>query len=645
MGIRDNIRPLLRRSDRGVRRLGRNTLLAATVGVVAGLGAIVFHIMCMGVNHYALEGLTHYEQSGPRNEIEWPDVFPTPPAQFEKTTEATHIVPWLLILVPLMGGLVSGVLVYTIAPEAEGHGTDAAIDSYHNKRGVIRPRVPLVKMFASAITLGTGGSGGREGPIAQIGAGFGSYLATRLRLSDAERRAMLAAGLGAGIGAIFHAPLAGAIFACEVLYRDPDFESENLIPSFIATTVAYSVFSLAFGKSAFEPLFAVAHDLSFTRPLPWLLPLAVLALVMAFASLVYTVALSGAHRLFRRLPVPRMLRPAIGSMLTGVLAVALFYGLAGLGGEAQRDGLSVLSFGYGFLQKVLANELPTGFGVAVTLLLAVGLGKILSTALTIGSGGSGGVFGPSMVVGGCLGAVVGLIFHFWLPNIVEAKDVSIFAILGMASFFAAAANTPVSTLIMVSEMCSSYVLLLPSMWVCALAYLVSRNWSVYEKQVHSRRESAAHRGDFVIDVLQGMSVREAMGHATSNYVSATRDMPLRNMLKLLTDTRQTCFPVVDEQKHYVGVFSLNDIRQFIYDSPVADLAVAEDLANTEASPLTLQMDLSSAIGRFAEGGFEELPVVDAQAPQEVVGLLRRQDLIAAYSARLLAMRGAENVGV
>ena len=149
----------------------------------------------------------------------------------------------MLVLLPAIGGLVSGWIVCRFAPEAKGHGTDAAIKAYHFNKGLIPLRVPIVKLIASAVTLGTGGSGGREGPIAQIGAGFGSYFATRLGLSDAERRYLLISGIGAGIGAIFHAPLAGAIFAIEVLYRDPDFESEALIPAFIATTVSYSVFS------------------------------------------------------------------------------------------------------------------------------------------------------------------------------------------------------------------------------------------------------------------------------------------------------------------------------------------------------------------------------------------------------------------
>jgi CIC family chloride channel protein len=192
--------------------------------------------------------------------------------------------PWLLLIVPAIGGIVSGWIVFTFAPEAEGHGTDAAIASYHYHQGKIRPRVPLVKIVSSAITIGTGGSGGREGPIAQIGAGFGSILGGLLRLSAAERRILMAAGVGAGVAAIFRAPLAGALFAAEVLYSSSDFESEAIVPAALASITAYCIFCLAFG---WAPLFALPADtleqLKFSNPLHlgWYFLLAIVCVVLA----------------------------------------------------------------------------------------------------------------------------------------------------------------------------------------------------------------------------------------------------------------------------------------------------------------------------------------------------------------------------
>ncbi|HWB12924.1 MAG TPA: chloride channel protein, partial [Pirellulales bacterium] len=218
-----------------VRAQARVMALSLLVGMIAGGGAIVFFVACQLVSHVALDRVAGYRPASPGGE---------PP--LVRDTDQTFR-PWLLLLVPTVGGLLSGWIVYSLAPEAEGHGTDAAIEAYHYHQGLIRPRVPLVKIVASAITLGSGGSGGREGPIAQIGAGFGSYLGGVLRLRAADRRVLMAAGMGAGVAAIFRAPLAGALFAAEVLYRSPDFESEVIIPAGLASVAAYSTFGIAFG--------------------------------------------------------------------------------------------------------------------------------------------------------------------------------------------------------------------------------------------------------------------------------------------------------------------------------------------------------------------------------------------------------------
>jgi len=216
-------------------RAGRWSLYFVLIGLLAGCGAVVFHWLCgLGV-HYFMDLMAGYRPPGPAGEHHL-----LPPT-------ATPFSRWILLILPAAGGLVSGWLVYTFAPEAEGHGTDAAIDAYHRKGGFIRGRVPIVKTIASSITLTTGGSGGREGPIAQIGAGFGSFLASCFKLSDRDRRIMMAAGVGAGVGSIFRAPLAGALFAAEVLYRDPEIEAEVVIPAGITSVVAYCVFCLVFG--------------------------------------------------------------------------------------------------------------------------------------------------------------------------------------------------------------------------------------------------------------------------------------------------------------------------------------------------------------------------------------------------------------
>ena len=636
-------------STAGAGMLGRTIVFAALVGVISGLGAILFHVVTLSFSHFGLLGIAGFPVEGPKHETTLPLIAGGHGAE-------PVFNPLLLLVLITVGGMVSGWIVYGFAPEAEGHGTDAAIKAYHDNRGYIRPRVPIVKTIASAVTLGTGGSGGREGPIAQIGAGFGSYLGTKLGLAEFQRRTLVTAGVGAGIGAIFHAPLAGAIFAIEVLYRDPEFEPEGLIPAFIATTVAYSVFALAFSKAilggavegpnlAFQPLFDVPSvgtgvEQAFNRPFALLGPLAVLALLMALAGDVYVRVFYGIHDLFRKLRMPVMLKPAVGALMAGLLGVLLYLGvsLAGLGEDAKHQSLSVLYLGYGFLQQVLVDTDQTQ--VLWSILLLVGLGKILTTALTIGSGGSGGVFGPSMVIGGSLGALVGVVFHRILPGVVAPADVIIFAILGMASFFAAAAKTPVSTLIMVSELTGGYALLLPAMWCCALAYLTSGKRTLYREQKKSRRDSPAHRGDFIIDVLKGLTIRQSLPDSAREFETVSLDTPLPALGQLVTTTTQSTFPLVDSEGQYYGVFSLDDLRAFLY-SDLGELAVAQDLATPNVEPLTMDTDLSTALSRFATEHFSELPVVAEDEPTKLVALLRRGDLVRQYNRQLLAMQQAD----
>ncbi len=270
----ERLRNLLMRMD--VKSSGKWFLLSALIGVVAGIGAITFQLASQTVLHFTLERVAGYTPQEPAGEHRF---FERPRGEFS---------PWLIVAVMAGGGLVSGVIVFTFAPEAEGHGTDAAIEAFHHKRGAIRARIPLIKLLTSAITVGTGGSGGREGPIAQIGAGFGSFLATQLKLSARDRRIMLAAGMGAGVGAIFRAPLAGALFAAEILYQDADLESEVIVPAAIASIIAYSVYSSSLPPDVrFMPLFCNRLQYSVASHAQ-LLPLSLLALVPGAPSASFT---------------------------------------------------------------------------------------------------------------------------------------------------------------------------------------------------------------------------------------------------------------------------------------------------------------------------------------------------------------------
>jgi chloride channel protein, CIC family len=583
-----------------VRLLG----LAVLVGIVAGLGAIVFYAATRSVEHYALGELVGYHAPvRPAGEADLPGL------------AAWHAPfrPWLLLIVPTIGGILSGWLVYTLAPEAEGHGTDAVIAAYHNRQGQIRPRVPLVKIVASALTIGTGGSGGREGPIAQIGAGFGSLLGNLLKLSVKDRRILVAAGMGAGVAAIFRAPLAGALFAAEVLYCSPEFEPEVIMPAAIASVVAYCTFGLFAG---WNPLFDTP-DLTFTNPLQ-LGPYLLLVIFMILLAMLYTHTFYGMTRLFRRLPLRHHFRPAIGAFLTGLVGLSLYY----LFGRNQSV-LSVLAFGYGSVQQALND----GSGVSAWILLAIALGKILTTSLTIGSGGSGGVFGPSMVIGGCGGGALGILLnHFW-PGLVPHP--ASFVIVGMAGFFAAAAKTPFSTLIIVSEMTGGYHLLLPALWVCVLAFLLSDEKSIYSAQVSGRSRSPAHRGSFVREALGEIRVSQFFTLGQSLAALHPNDS-LETVLKLFDDSIHPVLPVIDEQGHLQGVVDLEEAHLAAQAANIQSLVVAEDLMRTEVRPLLPEDTLDRALELFIENDLLSLPIVSDLRQRKVLGMIRRQEIGTAY---------------
>ncbi len=569
------------------------TLLFVTIGLVAGGGSILFHFLTQVGGHFFMDLVAGYRPPEPAGE-----------AGLFRPSD-TPLSRWILLVLPALGGVLSGAILYALAPEAEGDGADAAIEAYHEKKGFIRGRVPLVKIVTSTLTLTTGGSGGREGPIAQIGAGFGSFLATKLKLSERERRIMMAAGLAAGIGSIFRAPMAGALFAAEVLYRDHDLESEVIIPAGIASVVAYCVFCLVFGwGSLFE-----APYFTFRNPMELLVYL-VLALLVAGAGYVFVKLFYGVNGLFKRLNMPMYLKPALGGLLTGVVGFFL---------------PQTLSFGYGFLQQALFSELTIPF------LLFLALGKMVTTSFSIGSGGSGGVFGPSVIIGGALGGVVGIFANTHFPGVVFTPGA--YVVVGMAGFFTAVSNTPVATILLVSEITGSYHLLLPSLLVCSVSYMLSKPYTLYVKQPKNRLASPAHAGDFFVDILQAIKVLDLMPYVRSVTV-IPEDMSLCEFKRFFARTKQHYFPVVDENRRMTGIFSSTDIRQVLFEPDVEPLVVMRDIAIPDIICTTPEEDLNSVLKKFTVKNLDSLPVVKKDDPGVLMGMLRRREVISYYNQQV-----------
>lgn len=587
---------------------GKWLILAAIVGVVAGLGAIAFDATEQFIRHVTVEGFAGYTSRAAAGEHH---IF---------GSEGGELSLWRLLLVLAAGGLASGFLVSSFAPEAEGHGTDAAIEAFHFKRGYIRPVVPIIKLFASALTIGTGGSGGREGPIAQIGAGFGSFLATMLKLPTRDRRILLAVGMGAGIGAIFRAPLAGALFAAEILYRDADIEAEVIVPAAVASTLGYSVFSYWLPPNVrFLPLFGDQLRFQMVSPLE-LLPLTVLAFVLVAVAVLYIKCFYGVHEFAKRTKFPIWLRSVIGATLAALLGITVY-----LSFDRDLQVLAVLGTGYGTLQSAVAEPATLSIGI----LVCVAVGKILTTSATIGSGGSGGVFGPSMVIGGCTGAAVGKVFHSLAPQL--APQPAIFAIVGMAGFFAGAAHAPISTIVMVGELTGDYGLLVPALWVSVLCFLLCQKWTLYHQQLPSRLDSPAHRGDFLVDVLEGITVQDV---PWKQRPTVFQGMPLKEIVHFVANSRQHYYPVVDSDGRFVGIFSTDDIRAHLYNEELWQLANARDVMTSQVVSVTPEDDLNTALKRFTELNLDELPVVKLGEKAKLLGMLRRRDVISCYNQKL-----------
>ncbi|WP_245802411.1 chloride channel protein [Desulfacinum hydrothermale] len=564
------------------------------IGVVSGLGACAFFFLLEWGKYFCLEYLAGYSVAKPAGEQL---VHLEPAATFRR---------WALLLLPTVGGLLSGWIVYTWAPEAEGHGTDALIDAFHNKQGIVRTRVPYIKSVASIITLATGGSAGREGPIAQIGAGFGSWVARTLNMTVRERRLMLLAGCAAGLGAIFRAPLGGALTAIEVLYRE-DFETEGIVLCIMSSVVANALFTSIFGH---QPIFETPQ-ITFVQPVE-LLFYAALGLVCVPFGCAYVKIFYGMRDyFFRRLPLKKAHITALGGLMVGLLG--LWHP-------------EVLCGGYGIIQKALLGQMP------ITFMLVLAILKIFATSFTISSGGSGGVFGPSLFIGAMLGGVVGQISHQYYPELVTNPGA--FALVGMGAFFAGVAKAPIGALLMVCEMTGGYALVPPLMFSSVIAVLLSGGWGLYEKQVLNKFHSPAHRADAVINVLQTLKVNDIY-RRQAPVTSLPEDMTFANFKRLLVRTRESFFPVVDDSFRLKGILSLPDLRSIFFEDSLAELLVVGELASPPVS-VDIEDSLYDALIKFLKSGYGRIPIEDPQTG--VVGVLRLEELMEAYHKEIQRLK-------
>jgi len=375
---------------------------------------------------------------------------------------------WIFLFLPAIGAWFGYLLIRRFDSLEHARGTDSAILAFHRRHGYVPPAVLPIKSVASVLTVASGGSAGYEGPVTLIGAACGSIVASWFGLSRRARRILMTAGISAGIAALFQAPLAGAIFGFEVLYSSSDIEYDCILPCFIASTLAYTIFACFYGWGA---LFPMPCDIAYENGLR-LFPYFILALVITFGARFYITIFKEAEKLFATdLKLPGYAKVMIGGFATGLIGLLI---------------PEVLGTSYPVIRQTLSNE-----SLGAWMLLALFFAKAIATSFTVGSGGSGGVFAPAIVCGGTLGGAVGVFFAHILPTSWGIHPAA-FALVGMAGFLASAIRTPLTAIVMVAEISGNHQLLVPAMWVCGIAFWLNNGWSLYRSQPHSRETSLAH---------------------------------------------------------------------------------------------------------------------------------------------------------
>ncbi|WP_457638757.1 chloride channel protein [Persephonella sp.] len=507
--------------------------------------------------------------------------------------------PYLIPVSTFIGGLIVGILVYLFSPESAGVGTDAAIKAFHERKE-LGFRTAFWKLITSAITIGSGQVSGKEGPIALIGASIGSAVGKLFSLPERERTIALAVGLGAGIGGVFKAPFAGAIISSEVFYKK-DFEIETLIPAFVASFVAFIIVASVFG---FSPLFFI-HLPPFTGfSLYDAVGYVFLGLVTSLIARLMIFSLDAVRNMFDRLEVHQIFKPAIGGALVGIIGMTVPI---------------AIGTGYGWLQLIMMGNLelfpPWKIVLSVFLVIA-------AFAFTLGSGGSGGVFGPSLVIGGLTGASV----YFFLKDILHFPESSTlnltaFTVVGMVSTFAAAAKAPLSTIILVAEITGGYQLLVPATIAVAVSHFLSGEKSVFKSQVDTKLDSPVHQDEFKYMLLNRYLVKDVMER---NVITISPDATILYASKFMQENSISALPVVDKEMHLLGLITSTDVIKAC--NMDLEKTKVKDLMNPDPICITQDLTLFETMSIFIENNIGVAPVVNNHDEKKIIGIVSDYDI-------------------
>ncbi len=542
------------------------------VGVAGGLGAVVFRGFISAVHNLFFD---HLLPSAPSDHF--------------------------IILLPVIGGLIVGPVVCCLAPEARGDGIPTVMEALQRRGGQIRKRVGFIIICASAVTVGSGGSAGREGPIVQIGASFGSLIGQAAKLGPGEMRLLTACGVAAGIAGTFNAPMGGAVFSMEVISRR--FSSYDAVPILLSSVVGKAVASELINPvpDFINPIFVFnSSDLVLCF---------LLGPLFGFLAFLWVKSYYKAEDFFCWIPVSEKLKPAIGGLLAGISGLYfLNYGIMGVGYE-----------GINLVFKTISSDPSNGI---LVLLLALTVLKVLATASTVGSGGSGGLFAPTLYIGSMLGAIFGVLATRCFPG--TLTEPSAYGLLGMGAFFAGAARAPLTCIVMIPEMASSYSRLPPLIISCILSYataqILLRGGSIYSIKLMRRGVYL----DPLQPLLKGVPVKEAM---QKNVVTVGSRMSISAVRDLISNFNYTGFPVVEEGK-LAGVITFDDLRKVPLKAQEETLV--EEVATKDVIFVYPDQSVKYAMDLMHQNGIGRLPVVREDGSKELVGIITRTDAIQVY---------------
>jgi len=519
------------------------------------------------------------------------------------------IKPYHLLIIPALGGAVYGPLIYRFAREAKGHGVPEVMEAVALRGGRIRPRVAVIKSLASAICIGTGGSIGREGPIAQIGSALGSTIGQWLNLSNDRIRSLVACGAAGGIAATFNAPIAGSIFSLEIILGQ--FHATYFGAVVISAVTANVV------TQAFEGSVRAFVTPAYILVSPWellfylLLGIIAAALGAAFTRLLYTT-----EDIFDRLPFPpEYFKPILGGLILGVIGLISF----------KIDGFPrIFGVGYDSIGEALFGKLALQVTFGLFFL------KFLATVVTLGAGGSGGIFAPSLFMGAMLGEAFGQIMNMLFPNITAPPGA--YALVGMSAFFSSTAHAPITAVLILFEMTGDYLIILPLMLTTVISTLVSRiisKESVYTLKL-TRRGISLQRGRDV-DVMETLLVKEVMRPAPDPVPAS---LPLGKVSTLLDRARMHGLPVVDRAGGLQGVISIRDIDRATLQSEDNLTKPVLDFCSRNLVWASPNETVGMALKRMSHSDIGRLPVVDPDNPQKLIGWISRADIVRGYERAL-----------